>query len=712
MPLETQSTKETDRTKRTTPQATGDHSDRQMLRYRRIRAERQEVLLDDTAPMLCRRGKKLLLCGRAGSLARSSNEGETWEHLKTLGDHGLAYGDVLALVDLPPASLVLAAIAQDNTITVLSSGDFGETWYPTSVIASPAAAETELVHFEATSDGSVLLRNGLLTFRSNDDGQTWIGDGESASSTRPETSIECDKILEQRRKVMLPDGRVILTYVESNFPFGARALISTDGGETWGSEVFVLGHARVATSTLQPRPLRCNPGVGAVSVVLEDGSLVSAYDRGSGISPSNKPNDGRRLDESAQKPAIVVIRWTPDGLQRPPLFYPNLWTHRVDPRGYLDNGFVRMRPDDRFEGGDFIEDYEMIVFRRRPAEQRFFGGMGSKGVVVCRHPDGSLIFSSRTRSIQRSTDEGLTWTTLAEVELQGNRPGLVAFGVTAQGTYLMGFHTFNPDSEPWPGTRKDMPYNLARSVDEGRTWTFQKIRPGPMSYGGGGDSNHITQLSDGTIVMGTGCAWNDPLRKTKDHPDYEGGNSDVMLRSNDDGKTWDDWTVLPPGCCESNFVELPSGDLLCATRYQRDGLNHDYFGPPTYSDESDAWPFPSRNLSGNSRYKNEAVMLSSDRGYNWTTPALVTRIHMCSADVVALPDGRVVMTYDHKDAAGGSRALVSPDGGRTWSNEPYILSYHNKDARTSSVLLQDGRILTLWAGNRDEGIYTTTWSPD
>ena len=55
-----------------------DHSDREILRYRRIRAERQEVLSGDTAPMLCGHGPKLLLCGRAGSLARSTDGGVTW----------------------------------------------------------------------------------------------------------------------------------------------------------------------------------------------------------------------------------------------------------------------------------------------------------------------------------------------------------------------------------------------------------------------------------------------------------------------------------------------------------------------------------------------------------------------------------------------------------------------------------------------------------
>ena len=683
----------------------GDHTDRQILRFRRIRVERQEVLAGDTAPLLCGRGTKLLLCGRAGSLARSSDGGVTWERLGSLRDHESPCGDVVALADPAPDGVVLAALARDDTIAVLSSGDFGHTWHASGTIASPAVPDADPVRFEALPGGSVVLWNGPAAHRSDDGGRTWSGVGEGTGSARSEAPAEPDSVRDGRGTVSLPDGRLLLTYAEPSYPFGARALISADGGETWGSEVFVLGVARAATNTVQPRPLRCEPGGGAVSVALEDGTIVSAYDRGAAIAPAMAPADGRRMDESSRRQAIAVVRWTPEGLSRPPLVYPNLWAHRQDSRGYLDNGLVRMRPDDRFEGGDYIEDYEIVVFRRRPAEQRFFGGAGTKGVVVCRHPDGSLVFASRTAAIHRSTDEGRTWTRIAEIRLPGQRPGPVAFGVTAAGTYLMGYHTLIRPADPATGARNTLQTNVARSEDGGRTWTARPIRPGPMRYGGGGDGCRITELSDGTIVTSCGVAWNDPARE-------EGYVGDVMLRSRDDGRTWDDWTVLPPGCSESNYLELPSGELLCATRYQRAATRDDYFGAPSAGAAPDGWPFPSRNLCGEGRYKNEAVMFSGDRGRNWTTPEIVTRMHMVSADVVLLPDGRVVLTYDHKDKCGGPRALVSADGGRTWEPDPYILAYHTLDARTSSVVLRDGRVLTLWAGAGEEGIHATTWSPD
>jgi hypothetical protein len=678
-----------------------DHSDREILRYRRIRAERQEVLPGDTAPMLCGHGPKLLLCGRAGSLARSTDGGVTWERLGSLREPESSNGHVLTLAELAPDS-VLAALAHEGAIAVLSSGDFGETWHASGTIASPAGPAAGPVRFEASPGGTLLLWMGRTAYRSSDGGSTWAATDEILAGAGPD---EPENVRERGGRVALPDGRVVLTYAEPCFPFGARAVISTDGGDTWGEEVFVLGHARAATNTVQPRQLRCDPGVGAVSVALDDGSIVSAYDRGAAIPPATPPMDGRRMDESSHRPAIVVVRWTPDGLRRPPLVYPNLWTHRVNARGYLDNGLVRMRPDDRFEGGDYIEDYEMIVFRRRPAEQRFFAGAGTKGVVVCRHPDGSLVLASRTASIHRSTDEGRTWTKIAEISRPGQLPNTFAFGVTSKGTYLMGYGTLLRPADPANGVLSIRQINITRSEDGGRTWTADRLQPGPMRYGGGGDGSRITELSDGMIVMGCGTASNDPARK-------EGYRGDVMLRSRDDGRTWDDWTVLPPGSNESNFLELPSGELLCATRYERDAASEDYFAVQSGGDAADGWPPPSRNRCGEGRYKNEAVMFSGDRGYNWSTPELVTRIHMVSADVVLLPDGRVVLTYDHKHACGGPRAIVSADAGRTWEPQVYLLAYHTRDARTSSVVLSDGRILTLWAGAGEAGIHATTWSPD
>ena len=454
------------------------------------------------------------------------------------------------------------------------------------------------------------------------------------------------------------------------------------------------------------RPVLAGAGVSAATAVTADGAIVSAFHRGAALGSYAPTIYGPGMDEWGRRPAVGVVRWTPEGLEKPPLVYPNLWSDRVDARGYLDNGMVRMRPDDRYEGGDYVENFEMTACRRVPAEHRYFAGAGAKGAVVCRHPDGSLVYSSRDCRIHRSTDEGRSWDFVAGIPMSGRDPAVFGFGVTGAGTFLASYAAVIDDADPGRGTFPTREPRVARSDDGGRTWTDSELAPRPTRYCGQGDGSRIVQLADGTVICFCSNAWNDAAHQAG----YEG---DVLLRSQDDGRSWGDWTVLPPGSCESNLLELPSGDLLCATRFQREYLHPDLFDAPAgQGGGHETWPAPSLNRVGPGRYKNEAILFSANGGYDWTTPFLVTRMHMVSADAVGLPDGRVVLTYDHKDAVGGPRALVSPDGGRTWDPEPWILAYHTMDARTSSVLLRDGRVLTLWAGARDKGVHATTWSPE
>ena len=66
------------------------------------------------------------------------------------------------------------------------------------------------------------------------------------------------------------------------------------------------------------------------------------------------------------------------------------------------------------------------------------------------------------------------------------------------------------------------------------------------------------------------------------------------------------------------------------------------------------------------------------------------------------------MTYDQKDGVGGSRALVSTDNGFSWEKEIYMLCW-GYPGRTSSIVLKDGRVLTLLAG-AGQGTRATIWN--
>ena len=210
------------------------------------------------------------------------------------------------------------------------------------------------------------------------------------------------------------------------------AVSSDDGTDTWtwDNRIYVLAVGRWGGATRQPRPRECHPASGIASTIGSDGVLLSAFDRGQTIRPS---------DGVGQQTAIGVVRWTTDGFERPALSYPSLWTDKTDKDGYLSNGLVRMRPDDRFEGGDYIDPYEKVTCRRLPAEQRHFPDMGNKGTVVCRHPDGSLLSMSRDPVLFRSTDDGRTWQRAAEIE----RIGKLAGSKHAERLLVIGVHALD-----------------------------------------------------------------------------------------------------------------------------------------------------------------------------------------------------------------------------------------------------------------------------
>ena len=725
-------------------QVQGDYSDKEILRYRRIRIERQEVLFDETNPLLCKQGNTLLVVGRGGSIARSSDGGLHWNELENLTESGPSKGEVKALGSLESGA-ILAVVGKSANLSVIASDDLGQTWKSLGRLSVEGDVSESQGSFLELADGTLLFSIGTELFVSRDHGASWKkrttladgwsdlrplvdkGDSEKLLACALYTGTADDKcrntvILQSTDQgkswepitaatrinqvpgnlVELPDGRLVLSYGEESFPYGARALISDDGGATWGEEVYVLGQSRYGL-LLQPRPEACEPASGISTVVLDNGVMVSAYDRGKTLKRYQEPGDGRKVDEWGNQPAISVVRWTPEGFDRPPLIYPSLMTDRVDSEGYLDNGLVRIRPDDRFEGGDYIENYETIVYRRLPAEQLDYGDIGGKGLILCRHPDGSLMFTCRFPEIYRSTDEGQTWKKFADIDRpKAERVSTSGFGITNKGTLLT---LADVRAEPTvAGGRPTYKMHIGRSTDNGKTWNYRQIDPGPKHFGGRGDGSRINQLSDGTVVINTSTAWV--------HPSRNFCLGEVIIRSTDDGQTWGDPTVLPPSTCESNMVELPSGRLVLATRLQsiNEFKGEHYFGP--FSEE-DRWEFPSRNYVGEARYKHEAIMFSDDNGYNWTKPFVVTRIHMVSADVVCDHEGRVALTYDHKDAIGGCRARVSKDDGKTWETENYILCYEKIGQRTSSTVLKDGRILTLWAAgyprNRVRG---TIWSPE
>ena len=74
--------------------------------------------------------------------------------------------------------------------------------------------------------------NYLEAFRSSDDGRTWTSVGRIAATHNPAAVRTLD------------DGRVVVVYGYRTEPYGIRARITPDGGETWGEEVVLRADGR------------------------------------------------------------------------------------------------------------------------------------------------------------------------------------------------------------------------------------------------------------------------------------------------------------------------------------------------------------------------------------------------------------------------------------------------------------------------------------
>lgn len=207
------------------------------------------------------------------SVICSEDHGKTWDTEPTPvpSDPLPRAGTADAVVELPDGRLIMGIYGADygdnicRSYSVMSS-DRGKSWGRTTVIAEDPE---HLISFEEPSlcvrDDGVLvavLRAGkpkeyahLYTAFSFDSGASWSLLQKTPMWGHP----ACTNLL--------PDGRLLCCYGYRREPFGVRATISADGGETWdiANEIIIRddGYSR---------------DVGYPStVVLDDGSLYTVY---------------------------------------------------------------------------------------------------------------------------------------------------------------------------------------------------------------------------------------------------------------------------------------------------------------------------------------------------------------------------------------------------------------------------------------------------
>ena len=247
-----------------------------------------------------------------------------------------------------------------------------------------------------------------------------------------------------------------------------------------------------------------------------------------------------------------------------------------------------------------------------------------------------------------------------------------------------------------------------RSRDGGRTWSAPEVMidtplddrsPSPVS------------MSDGTVVAS--------------FFDYDGrgGARTGVIRSFDEGKTWEQsarflttpfaWTATdgPP-------LEMPDKSLLLAV-YGGSGKGtkeRSQFGVFESRDRGDTWKCIGTNQAADdldepsiARLRDGRLLMiarpqgslawSSDGGHTWTRPVSLP-FRMYDPWLLTLKNGTLLCVHGsyHKEKH-GLRAILSPDGGRTWvaagpdygfSIDPSVYGY------SRGIQLPDGSIYLVY----------------
>lgn len=115
------------------------------------------------------------------------------------------------------------------------------------------------------------------------------------------------------------------------------------------------------------------------------------------------------------------------------------------------------------------------------------------------------------------------------------------------------------------------------------------------------------------------------------------------------------------------------------------------------------------------------IYASNDEGRSWRllgAPAHMGRNNGNPPSMVAMKDGRIVLTYGYRSQPMGIRARISRDGGRTWGTEIHL----RDDARTWDMgyprtrVRSDGKLVTVYyfttIENPEQHIAATIWSPE
>jgi Neuraminidase (sialidase) len=300
--------------------------------------------------------------------------------------------------------------------------------------------------------------------------------------------------------------------------------------------------------------------------------------------------------------------------------------------------------------------------------------------VMVRLKDGTLLTVLRAGAphigrkgrldLISSKDGGKTWPQRWTAIDDGEDDRNPAMGQLADGTIVLAFCVlsgFDASGLKLLGKRTERKFDgvwVMRSKDGGKTWTKPEKSQATDTQVKGHSAisayGKIIQLKDGTALMTV-------YYEIPDGPDKARFES-YVFRSKDGGKTWGEASLILKDGNETSLAVLPDGSVLAAVR------------------------------TSNAGYLN--VLRSTDGGRTWGAPTRVTKNREHPADLIVLKDGRVVMTFGERNPPRGVHAMLSADGGKTWTPSDHIVlandSPNTDCGYPSSWEVSPGRVLTIY----------------
>jgi hypothetical protein len=243
----------------------------------------------------------------------------------------------------------------------------------------------------------------------------------------------------------------------------------------------------------------------------------------------------------------------------------------------------------------------------------------------------------------RSGDAGRTWSApvvaIDEPDCDDRNPAL---GVAADGTLVLAYWA---NRRHRPGARTGAGFVYSR--DDGRSWSKPVVAPAGAPWSGFSPFGRMLTLPGGRMAL--------PLYLR---------NRTWLVRSDDQGRTWGDPTLVAEDMNETAYAVLPSGE----------------------------WVLVGREANGHGNFS--LVRWSADEGRTWSPPVPFLVNRRLPSDLAILSDGSLFAVHGYRTIPRGVRAVRSIDGGRTWSRTDLIV--HDKAERNTDCGYPSVEVLDGW----------------